>query len=287
MIITKMALPRRTFLRGVGAAPRAAVPRRDDAGVVGGGQGAGAAARIRLRLAQRHHPVGVHSVDGRHRFRAVADADAAGPGPGSVAGGQRSGAPAGRLVRRRQRRSRARHRGVAERRPRLGSPRRRRRRLGHARRHRRSDCGRALRQGRRRCRRSSSCSRSRPRSPATAPTASSRTRFPGVSPSTPNPMEPHPRMVFERLFGEGGTAAQRLALTRRTGSLLDSVVAGSERLAEAARRRRSHEARASICSRCAKSRSAFRPPNPRERCPNWRCPTGRPTSPTSSRSTPS
>jgi hypothetical protein len=45
------------------------------------------------------------------------------------------------------------------------------------------------------------------------------------SPTTPNPMEPHPRMVFERLFGEGGTAAQRLALTRKTGSLLDSVIA--------------------------------------------------------------
>jgi hypothetical protein len=45
------------------------------------------------------------------------------------------------------------------------------------------------------------------------------------SPTTPNPMEPHPRIVFERLFGEGGTAAQRLALTRKTGSLLDSVIA--------------------------------------------------------------
>jgi hypothetical protein len=37
-------------------------------------------------------------------------------------------------------------------------------------------------------------------------------------------MEPHPRRVFERLFGEGGTAAQRLAQTRKTGSLLDSVI---------------------------------------------------------------
>jgi hypothetical protein len=45
------------------------------------------------------------------------------------------------------------------------------------------------------------------------------------SPTTPNPMEPHPRMVFERLFGEGGSAAQRLALSRKTGSLLDSVIA--------------------------------------------------------------
>lgn len=44
------------------------------------------------------------------------------------------------------------------------------------------------------------------------------------SPTTPNPMEPHPRVVFERMFGEGGTSAQRLAQTRKTGSLLDSVI---------------------------------------------------------------
>jgi hypothetical protein len=44
------------------------------------------------------------------------------------------------------------------------------------------------------------------------------------SPTTPNPMEPHPRVVFERLFGEGGSAVQRAADLRRTGSLLDSVL---------------------------------------------------------------
>jgi hypothetical protein len=44
------------------------------------------------------------------------------------------------------------------------------------------------------------------------------------SPTTPNPMEPHPRVVFERLFGEGGDAAARLAQVRKTGSLLDSVL---------------------------------------------------------------
>lgn len=44
------------------------------------------------------------------------------------------------------------------------------------------------------------------------------------SPTTPNPMEPHPRVVFERLFGEGGSAAQRLAQMRKTGSVLDSVI---------------------------------------------------------------
>jgi hypothetical protein len=44
------------------------------------------------------------------------------------------------------------------------------------------------------------------------------------SPTTPNPMEPHPRVVFERMFGEGGNRAQRLAQARKTGSLLDSVM---------------------------------------------------------------
>jgi hypothetical protein len=36
-------------------------------------------------------------------------------------------------------------------------------------------------------------------------------------------MEPHPRVIFERLFGEGGNAAVRMAEVRKTGSLLDSV----------------------------------------------------------------
>ncbi len=37
-------------------------------------------------------------------------------------------------------------------------------------------------------------------------------------------MEPHPRVVFERLFGDGGSAADRLAQVRQTGSILDSVL---------------------------------------------------------------
>ena len=43
------------------------------------------------------------------------------------------------------------------------------------------------------------------------------------NPTTPNPAESHPRIVFERLFGDGGSAAERSARARRTGSLLDSV----------------------------------------------------------------
>ena len=41
------------------------------------------------------------------------------------------------------------------------------------------------------------------------------------SPTTPLPAEAHPRIVFESLFGEGGTIAERQAALRRKASLLD------------------------------------------------------------------
>jgi hypothetical protein len=44
------------------------------------------------------------------------------------------------------------------------------------------------------------------------------------NPTTPNPAEAHPRIVFERLFGDGGSAAQQLARMRRDRSILDSVM---------------------------------------------------------------
>ncbi len=43
------------------------------------------------------------------------------------------------------------------------------------------------------------------------------------TPSTPLPAEAHPRLVFENLFGEGGTADDRRDTLRRRASLLDSV----------------------------------------------------------------
>ena len=43
------------------------------------------------------------------------------------------------------------------------------------------------------------------------------------SPTTPLPTENNPRVVFERLFGDGGTSAQRLAQVRAQRSILDSV----------------------------------------------------------------
>jgi hypothetical protein len=43
------------------------------------------------------------------------------------------------------------------------------------------------------------------------------------SPTTPLPSEAHPRVVFERLFGEGGSAADRRAALKKRASLLDWV----------------------------------------------------------------
>ncbi|MEY4189146.1 MAG: hypothetical protein RIT02_4180 [Planctomycetota bacterium] len=50
------------------------------------------------------------------------------------------------------------------------------------------------------------------------------------SPTTPLPPEPHPRMVFEQLFGEGGGSEARRAALRRRASLLDAVRGEFQRL---------------------------------------------------------
>src|SRR4051794_12087516 len=44
------------------------------------------------------------------------------------------------------------------------------------------------------------------------------------SPTTPLPAEAHPRIVFENLFGEEGSAGERRAALKKRASLLDSVV---------------------------------------------------------------
>lgn len=44
------------------------------------------------------------------------------------------------------------------------------------------------------------------------------------SPTTPLPSEAHPRVVFERLFGDGGTSKERQAALKTRASLLDSVM---------------------------------------------------------------
>ncbi len=50
------------------------------------------------------------------------------------------------------------------------------------------------------------------------------------SPTTPLPAEAHPRLVFEMLFGDGGTPAERRAALQKRASLLDSITAEMKRL---------------------------------------------------------
>ncbi len=49
-------------------------------------------------------------------------------------------------------------------------------------------------------------------------------------PEAPLPMENNPQVVFERLFGDGSTAAERAARREQARSLLDSLLAESHRL---------------------------------------------------------
>ena len=51
-----------------------------------------------------------------------------------------------------------------------------------------------------------------------------------ASPTQPLPSEAHPRIVFEMLFGEGGTPEQRQAALKKRASLLDSVTQEIKRL---------------------------------------------------------
>lgn len=50
------------------------------------------------------------------------------------------------------------------------------------------------------------------------------------SPTTPLPSEAHPRLIFEALFGEGGSVADRKAALQKRASLLDSVTEEITRL---------------------------------------------------------
>ncbi len=50
------------------------------------------------------------------------------------------------------------------------------------------------------------------------------------SPTSPLPMERNPQVVFERLFGDGGTPEERAARKREDRSILDSVLADMNRL---------------------------------------------------------
>src|SRR2546428_2826136 len=50
------------------------------------------------------------------------------------------------------------------------------------------------------------------------------------SPTSPLPMELNPQVVFERMFGDGGTVEQRKARRKRDSSILDSLTGSLSRL---------------------------------------------------------
>jgi len=51
-----------------------------------------------------------------------------------------------------------------------------------------------------------------------------------ATPTTPLPMELNPQVVFERMFGDGGTVEQRAARRQRDRSILDSLTTSLQRL---------------------------------------------------------
>ena len=78
------------------------------------------------------------------------------------------------------------------------------------------------------------------------------------SPTTPLPAEAHPRIVFERLFGEGGSTADRRAALRRRASLLDSRARTTSLACRRSSDLRIAPGSASISRRCARSSAASR-----------------------------
>ena len=77
------------------------------------------------------------------------------------------------------------------------------------------------------------------------------------SPTTPLPTEADPRVVFERLFGDGGSPERRRAELKKSGSILDWMTSDLARLQTRARRRAIASAWASISIRCARWSAAF------------------------------
>jgi Protein of unknown function (DUF1552) len=99
---------------------------------------------------------------------------------------------------------------------------------------------------------------------------------------TPLPMEINPRVAFERLFGQPGTAAQRVARMHDNKSILDSVREEARDLQKTLGGK--DQASTTISTTSARSNSAFRRPR-RTRLLKRRCPTRRSASRIRSKST--
>ncbi len=93
------------------------------------------------------------------------------------------------------------------------------------------------------------------------------------NPTTPNPVENNPRVIFERLFGDGGSAEQRLAQMRTDRSILDSAARRSPACATRWGRATAL-AWMNIPMRCARRNAASSEPKSRARRSRYRFPSG-------------
>jgi hypothetical protein len=88
------------------------------------------------------------------------------------------------------------------------------------------------------------------------------------SPTTPLPAEAHPRLVFETLFGEEGSSLERRAALKKRASLLDSVSQELSRLEKSlgpGDRRRVSQYLDSVRDGAGESRARSGPPHRRAR----------------------
>ncbi len=76
------------------------------------------------------------------------------------------------------------------------------------------------------------------------------------SPTQPLPMELNPQIVFEKLFGDGGTAEQRAARREQDRSILDSVTKGLARFKKDLATGRPRQGSTNTPMTCAKSSAA-------------------------------
>ena len=286
MIITKMALPRRTFLRGIGATWRCRCSTR---WCRRSRRWRPPARKPARRLGFVYVPNGViqdqwvPATVGRG-FELSPTLSPLATVQRQAARAERPGAAPGRVVRRRQRRSRARHARLAERRPPEAD--RRRRRPG--RHDDRSD-------RRQRARQETPLPslelalESQERSLGSCDNGYACVYINTISwrtPTTPLPMEIHPRVVFERLFGDGGNAAAAAGAGAQDATASSTRSSRKRRGCSSARRRRSHARSTSTSTRCARSSSGFSAPSSRPASSSLDAAgAARPTSPRASTST--
>ena len=176
-------------------------------------------------------------------------------------GAQRPRPAPGRVVRRRQRRPRARLRVVAERRP----PEADRRRRGPGRHDDRSDRGERTGQAD-----AAAVARAGARGAGAQP-RQLRQRLRCVyintiswrTPTTPVPMEIHPRVVFDRLFGDGGSAGAAAGAGAQDSAAFSTRCSRKRRGCSRRSARRPHQGRTSIWKPCARSSSGSSAPSSR------------------------